>query len=152
MHTHTCTLHTHAYKLQFSHIHTHAQPHHTYTHMHIHTTYIHTLCVAIDAQYAINEQMIVSIFGLRPESWSSVQEFLKQLPTYGLEPVDCGSLILDAPQIAAIEKAVLDMQVCVWCVLCVYVCVCVRVCVCVYTSVYVCVFDVACFICGHSIL
>ncbi|KAL5491059.1 hypothetical protein EMCRGX_G016275 [Ephydatia muelleri] len=24
-----------------------------------------------------------------PESWSSVQEFLKQLPTYGLEPVDC---------------------------------------------------------------
>ena len=103
--------------------------------------------------------MIVSIFGLRPESWSSVQEFLKQLPTYGLEPVDCGSLILDAPQIAAIEKAVLDMQVCVcvWCVLCVYVCVfvyvCVCTCVCVYTSAYVCVFEVdVCFICGHSIL
>ena len=128
MHTHTCTLHTHAYKLQFSHIHTHAQPHHTYTHMHIHTTYIHTLCVAIDAHDAINEQMIVSIFGLRPESWSSVQEFLKQLPTYGLEPVDCGSLILDAPQIAAIEKAVLDMQVCV-CGVCLCMCVCVRVCV-----------------------
>ena len=100
----------------------------TYTHMHSHTTYIHTLCVAIDAHDAINEQMIVSIFGLRPESWSSVQEFLKQLPTYGLEPVDCGSLILDAPQIAAIEKAVLDMQVCV-CGVCLCMCVCVRVCV-----------------------
>ena len=44
---------------------------------------------------------------------------MKQLPTYGLEPVDCGSLIMNAPQIAAIEKAVLDMQVCV----CVCVCV-----------------------------
>ena len=118
--------------------------------------------------------MIVSIFGLRPESWSSVQEFLKQLPTYGLEPVDCGSLILDAPQIAAIEKAVLDMQVCVCvclvCVVCVCVCVCVcvhvcacacvRVCVCTQVHMYflclilyVCVFEVdVCFICGHSIL
>ncbi|KAL5491353.1 hypothetical protein EMCRGX_G016627 [Ephydatia muelleri] len=26
--------------------------------------------------------------------------------TYGLEPVDCGSLILDAPQIAAVEKGI----------------------------------------------
>ena len=76
--------------------------------------------------------MIVSIFGLRPESWSSVQEFLKQLPTYGLEPVDCGSLILDAPQIAAIEKAVLDMQGCVYVWGGVCACVCVCVCVCVF--------------------
>ena len=57
--------------------------------------------------------MIVSIVGLRPESWSSVQEFLKQWPTYGLEPVD-------SPQIATIKKVVLDMQVC----LCVCMCVC----------------------------
>ena len=82
---------------------------------------------------------------------------MKQLPTYGMEPVDCGSLTLDAPQIAAIEKSVLDMQVCVcvwWCVMhglhvCVgYVCVCVYmgymcvcmgyVCVCVMHG-YVCV-------------
>ena len=69
-----------------------------------------------------NEQIIDSIFGLRPESWSSVQEFLKQLPTYayGLEPVDC-------PQITTIKKVVLDMHVCL-CV-CVFVCVCVCVCV-----------------------
>ena len=83
--------------------------------------------------------MIVSIFVLCPESWSSVQEFLKQLPTYGLEPVDCGSLILDAPQIAAIEKAVLDMQVCV------SVCVGVDVYKCMHNFhviLYVCDFDI----------
>ena len=90
--------------------------------------------------------MIVSIFGLRPESWSLVQEFLKQLPTYGLEPVDCGSLILDAPQIAAIEKAVLDMQVCV-CVVCVVcVCVCVCGCGCGYVWVWLCGCTSACII------
>ena len=45
--------------------------------------------------------------------------------------MDCGSLILDAPQIAAIEKAVLDMQVCLCeSVCCLYVC-CVCACICV---------------------
>ena len=40
-----------------------------------------------------------------------MREWLKQLPSQGLEAVDCGSYTLDEPQIAAIEKAVLDIQV-----------------------------------------
>ena len=47
----------------------------------------------------------------RPETLSAVKEWLKQLPSQGLEAVDCGSYTLDEPQIAAIEKAVLDVQV-----------------------------------------
>ena len=47
----------------------------------------------------------------REESLSAVREWLKQLPSQGLEAVDCGSFTLDAPQIAAVEKAVLDVQV-----------------------------------------
>lgn len=38
-------------------------------------------------------------------------EWLKQLSSQGLEAVDCGSYTLDEPRIAAIEKAVLDVQV-----------------------------------------
>ena len=48
---------------------------------------------------------------IRPETLSAVKEWLKQLPSQGLEAVDCGSYTLDEPQIAAIEKAVLDVQV-----------------------------------------
>ena len=80
--------------------------------------------------------------------------------------MDCGSLILDAPQIATIEKAVLDMQVCVYVCVCVCVCACVCVCVCVctsacvtFTSYFVCFvyFKLMClsilhFVFGHSIL
>lgn len=35
---------------------------------------------------------------------------MKQLPTQSMEPVSCGSLTLDEPQIAAIEKAVMDFH------------------------------------------
>ena len=48
---------------------------------------------------------------VRPETLSAVREWLKQLPSQGLEAVDCGSYTLDEPQIVAIEKAVLDVQV-----------------------------------------
>ena len=47
----------------------------------------------------------------RSESLSAVKEWLKQLPSQGQEAVDCGSYTLDAPQIAAMEKAVFDVQV-----------------------------------------
>ena len=50
------------------------------------------------------------------ESVSSVKEWLKKLPSEGADAVDCGSDTLDKPQITAIEKAILDMQVC----LCLY--------------------------------
>ena len=45
------------------------------------------------------------------ETLSSLKEWLKQLPSYGMEAVECGSLTLDGPQIAAIEEAVLNMEV-----------------------------------------
>ena len=45
------------------------------------------------------------------ESISAVKDWLKKLPSEGADAVDCGSETLDKPQIAAIEKAVLDMQV-----------------------------------------
>ena len=45
-----------------------------------------------------------------PESLTLVKEWLKKLPTQGMDTVDCGGQSLDEPQIAAIEKAVLDMQ------------------------------------------
>ena len=48
---------------------------------------------------------------VRSETLSAVREWLKQLPSQGLEAVDCGSYTLDEPQIAAIERAVLDIQV-----------------------------------------
>ena len=48
----------------------------------------------------------------RAERLSDVKDWLKQLPSQGLEAVDCGSYTLDPPQIAAVEKAVLDVQVC----------------------------------------
>jgi len=47
------------------------------------------------------------------ESLSAVKEWLKQLPTNDIKPVQCGSFTLDEPQIAAIEKAVLDMEIAV---------------------------------------
>ena len=40
-----------------------------------------------------------------------MKEWLKKLPSEGADAVDCGSETLDKPHIAAIEKAVLDMQV-----------------------------------------
>ncbi len=40
-----------------------------------------------------------------------MKEWLKGLPSEGADAVDCGSLTLDKPQIAAIEKALHDMQV-----------------------------------------
>ena len=51
------------------------------------------------------------------ETLASVKEWLKQLPSQGQDAVDCGSLTLDEPQIAAIEKAVHDMKVysCMYC-------------------------------------
>ena len=55
--------------------------------------------------------LLTLIFPTRPETLSSLKEWLKQLPSYGMEPVECGSLTLDGPQIAAIEEAVLDMEV-----------------------------------------
>ena len=48
---------------------------------------------------------------LSPETLSAVKEWLKQLPTNDMKPVQCGSFTLDEPQIAAIEKAVLDMEI-----------------------------------------
>jgi len=47
------------------------------------------------------------------ESLSAVKEWLKQLPTNDIKPVQCGSFTLDEPQIAAIEKAVLDVEIAV---------------------------------------
>ena len=46
------------------------------------------------------------------ETLAHVREWLKQLPTNAMETVDCGGQSLDQPQIAAVEKAVLDMKVC----------------------------------------
>ncbi len=48
---------------------------------------------------------------LSPESLSAVREWMKQLPTQGLESVDCGNSLLDAPEVAAIEDAVKRVQV-----------------------------------------
>ena len=48
---------------------------------------------------------------LSPESLSAVREWMKQLPTQGIESVDCGSSLLDAPEVAAIEDAVKRAQV-----------------------------------------
>ena len=61
-------------------------------------------------------------FQCSPESITTVREWLKKLPSEGIDAVDCGSLTLDKPQIAAIEKAVCDMQVCVcgWVGVCVW--------------------------------
>lgn len=58
-------------------------------------------------------ELVLILFShvVRPETLSAVKEWLKQLPSQGLEAVDCGSYTLDEPQIAAIEKAVLDVQV-----------------------------------------
>ena len=47
----------------------------------------------------------------RSESLVGVREWLKQLPSYGVDSVDCGSVLLDAPQITAVEKAVAETQV-----------------------------------------
>ena len=55
--------------------------------------------------------MLTLILPIRPETLSSLKEWLKQLPSYGMEAVECGSLTLDGPQIAAIEEAVLNMEV-----------------------------------------
>ena len=35
-----------------------------------------------------------------------MREWIKQLPSQGVEAVDCGTELLDSPQIAAIEKTV----------------------------------------------
>ena len=56
------------------------------------------------------------IFLIRPETLSSLKEWLKQLPSFGMDPVECGSLTLDEPHIAAIEKSVLDLEVGASCV------------------------------------
>ena len=45
----------------------------------------------------------------RPETLLAVREWPKQLSSQGLEAVDCDSYTLDEPQIAAIERAVLDV-------------------------------------------
>ena len=42
---------------------------------------------------------IFPFFPVRPETLSAVKEWLKQLPSQGLEAVDCGSYTLDEPQI-----------------------------------------------------
>ena len=47
----------------------------------------------------------------RPESLTSVKEWIKQLPSQSIETVDCGSELLEAPQVDAIEKAVREMPV-----------------------------------------
>ena len=47
------------------------------------------------------------------ETLAQAREWLKQLPTNAMETVDCGGQSLDQPQIAAVEKAVLDMKVCI---------------------------------------
>ena len=39
---------------------------------------------------------------------------MKRLPSAGLDSVDCGSILLDAPQVAAIEEAVKEAQVRGW--------------------------------------
>ena len=39
-----------------------------------------------------------------------MKEWLKKLPTQGMDTVDCGGQSLDEPQIVAIEKATLDVQ------------------------------------------
>ncbi len=60
-------------------------------------------------QWLIGDLLVLSL--LSAESLTVVREWLKQLPSHGMESVDCGSLTLDDPQIAAVEKAVADMQV-----------------------------------------
>lgn len=42
----------------------------------------------------------------RPENLSAVKEWMKQLPSQHIDTVDCGSSLLDAPQVEAIEKAI----------------------------------------------
>ena len=46
-----------------------------------------------------------------PESLTAVREWVKQLPSHGVDAVDCGSELLDTPQITAIEKAVEEAKV-----------------------------------------
>ena len=60
--------------------------------------------------------LLTLILLIRPETLSSLREWLKQLPSYGMEAVECGSLTLDGPQIAAIEEAVLNMEVSATCI------------------------------------
>ena len=36
--------------------------------------------------------------------------WLKALPTHGLQPIKCGSLSLDTPQVAAVERLVAEQQ------------------------------------------
>ena len=88
----------------------------------------------------------VGVIFCRSETLSGVREWLKKLPSQGQEAVDCGSCTLDAPQIAAIEKAVLDVQVLKWSVC---VCVCMSECVCVYVCMSECVCVRACA-CVHA--
>ena len=59
----------------------------------------------------VSKNVCLYIALIRPENLYSVREWIKQLPSYGLDSVDCGSHILDTPQVAAIEQAVKDMQV-----------------------------------------
>ena len=44
------------------------------------------------------------------EKLSDVEAWLKNLPTYGLQPIKCGSFSLDAPQVEAVERLVAQQQ------------------------------------------
>lgn len=44
------------------------------------------------------------------EKLSDVEAWLKALPTCGLQPIKCGSLSLDTPQVAAVERLVAEQQ------------------------------------------
>ena len=50
---------------------------------------------------------IVMVFS---EKLLDVEAWLKALPTCGLQPIKCGSLFLDTPQVAAVERLVAEQQ------------------------------------------
>ena len=49
-------------------------------------------------------------FDVFSEKLSDVEVWLKALPTYGLQTIKCGSLSLDTPQVAAVERLVAEQQ------------------------------------------
>lgn len=53
----------------------------------------------------------VTMSSSRPESLRGVREWMKQLPSQGMDSVDCGSILIEGPQVMAIEAAVREAQV-----------------------------------------
>ena len=54
---------------------------------------------------------LVGLLCCSPENLTALKDWIKQLPSQGIDSVDCGSDLLDAPQVDAIEKAIKDTPV-----------------------------------------